>query len=114
MMEVPGSEFQLKEIIFLVNLDHGDVYCRKTKDSNWDDYFLLLNSNGDEVAEWDDDAEKWLMLPNPRRTGSTHNSIIITHMLPRIEQQSLWMSLCQGELTKLPRRKGIKKVHRSL
>lgn len=52
MVEMPGSEFQIREIVFLVNLDYGDVYYRKTKDSNGDDYFLILNSTGEEVAEW--------------------------------------------------------------
>lgn len=76
MVEMPGSELQIREIVFLVNLDYGDVYYRKTKDSNGDDYFLILNSTGEEVAEWDEDAQKWILLPHPvrqeiRRTALT-------------------------------------------
>ncbi|HCD2819138.1 TPA: hypothetical protein NBL60_004019 [Enterobacter hormaechei] len=112
MVEMPGSEFQIREIVFLVNLDYGDVYYRKTKDSNGDDYFLILNSTGEEVAEWDEDAQKWILLPHPRPTGNTQNSTNITHMAARIEKQCIWMSLCEGQLAKLPKPKGIKKKAR--
>jgi len=112
MTEMPGSEFRIMEIVFLVNLDHGDVYYRKTKDSNGDDYFLILNSKGEEVAEWDEEAQKWILLPFPRPTGNTQDSTNITHMTARIEEQCIWMSLCKGQLANLPKPKGIRKKAR--
>lgn len=98
MVEMPGSEFQIKEIVFLVNLDYGDVYYRKTKDSNGDDYFVILNSKGEEVAEWDDDDNAWSLLAHPRPTGDLQNSTDIVSLGARIQQQILRMVMCKGEL----------------
>lgn len=112
MIEVPGSESQIREIAFIVNMEYGDVYLRKTKDSNGDDYFVILNSKGEEVAEWDEDAQEWILLPRPRPTGNTQNSTNITHISARIEEQCIRISLCEGQLAKLTRPKGIKKKAR--
>lgn len=104
MEEIPGSENQIRTIIFLVKQKHADVYYRKTKDSNGDDYFLILNTAGKEVAEWDDDTETWVLIPHPRSTGNIHNRTEISHLSTLIEKQSINMSLCKGKLAQLPRR----------
>ena len=105
MVEIPGSEYQIREIIVQCKQDHVDVYYRKTKDSNGDDYFVILNSKGEEIAEWDEDAQEWILLPPPRPTGNTQDMTKITEIAARIEEKCIWGALCQGPLAKFPKQK---------
>ncbi|MFJ5491648.1 hypothetical protein ACIPT9_10260 [Pectobacterium carotovorum] len=86
MVEMPGGEYQIKKIIHIVNQEHGDVYYRKTIDSNGDDYFLILNSQGEEVAEWDDTDHTWHQAPYPRPTADIQNCTNITSLKAQIEK----------------------------
>lgn len=110
MVEVPGSENQIKEIIFIVSVQHDGVYYRRTIDSNGEDYFVILNSKGEEVAEWDDDDNAWSLLARPRPTGDLQNCTDIESLGARIQQQILIMVMCQGKLSRHvktgPRKKG--------
>jgi hypothetical protein len=101
MVEMPGSEKQIMEIIFLVNLNYVNAYYRKTKDTLGEDYFLILDAAGNEVAEWDDDTETWILLPHPRPTGNIFNTTLVSELGTRIEKQFLNMSLCEGKLLQL-------------
>ncbi|QFH72794.1 hypothetical protein FR762_23800 (plasmid) [Enterobacter sp. E76] len=107
MVEMPGSELQISKIVSLLSQEHGSIYFRKTQDIYGNDLFVLLNSKGEEVAEWN--GNQWLLTPYPRSTGNTLNSTDITSLGSRIEEQILNMGMCQGRLSHLPRQNVKKK-----
>jgi hypothetical protein len=110
MVEVPGSENQLLEIIRTVCERYRGGNYRKTMDSNGDDYFLILNLKGEEVAEWDEADNTWHLLSPPLPTGDIQNCTCILSLSARIQQQRLLMIMCQGKLSRHvktgPRKKG--------
>lgn len=103
MIEIPGSELQIRKIISLLSQEYGSIYFRKTQDIYGNELFVLLNSKGEEVAEWDEDGNQWRLTPYPRPTGNKLNSTDITSLDSRIEAQILKIGMCQGRLSHLPR-----------
>ncbi|HID8404804.1 TPA: hypothetical protein ACXIJH_005170 [Serratia marcescens] len=101
MTEIIGSESLLQRIALLVQLSSDKALYRKTKDAEGQDYFLILNAHGDEVAEWDEQQCDWCLVKPPRPTGATENAIDLGPVLARIEQQTLKMELCRGQLNLL-------------
>lgn len=94
MVEIPGSENQLREIVLKVGLLHPDVLLRKTVDAEGAPYILILNGQGDEVAEWDEDD--WVMVPHPRRTGTIENTTDLTQVMIVIDKQVLLARMRAG------------------
>lgn len=114
MVEIIGSEFQIMRTMGYVSMVHGKAFYRKTTDSNGDDYFLILNANGEEVAEWDDSQNEWSLILLPRPAGNTLGTTEITGMDSRIEKQQLLMCLRKGSLPQLLPGAGVRKKRKQL
>lgn len=91
MVEIISSEEHLLRIVFLILLKNHEARYRQSIDAEGDDYHLIINELGDEVAEWDELLCEWHLVIPPRKTSDTMNSIDLAPVVARIEQQILKM-----------------------
>ncbi|RHW56194.1 hypothetical protein AUM81_22420 [Cronobacter sakazakii] len=91
MVEIISSEEHLLRIVFLILLNNHEARYRRSIDAEGNDYHLIINEHGDEVAEWDDQLCEWHLVIPLRKTRDTMNSIDLAPVVARIEKQILKM-----------------------
>ncbi|MIX29371.1 hypothetical protein CRQ34_22185 [Salmonella enterica subsp. enterica serovar Livingstone] len=83
MIEELGCEEQIHELAVNAVLSHESALYRKSMDADGNEYLVILNDRGEEFAEWDDKASRWIYLDPVRPTGDTRNT---TDLLPEFER----------------------------
>ncbi|MEF9678194.1 hypothetical protein [Pectobacterium aroidearum] len=84
-----GSKKQLQEIFETIKQSHKQAVYRVTQDSNGDEYHVIVNEHGEEVAEWDEDSQEWHVLPVPRRVQGRNDDVDLAPTITVIEKDEL-------------------------
>ncbi|MFE4111291.1 hypothetical protein [Kosakonia sp. YIM B13611] len=95
MTEIPGSDSLLERIAFYLWPAHEVLLYRKTTDAEGDDYYLILNGTGDELAEWDEGEQNWIVVNPPVVLAMPQIQSSLLRCLPGLSSKlSEW--LCAG------------------